>query len=142
VRKSIAVSVVVALTLIGVPLAAAAGVFSGSWYAHDASLTIARGDTATERIWAYVFCPTPQGVGPADYMTMRLQLSDLTQRHATWTAQARVTNIANNCRLSPRKLLHVGEIGQLRLQGGVIHEGLSGIRYCDTAEARQDVCGA
>jgi hypothetical protein len=141
-RRSIAVGVVVAAMVIGAPLTAAASVFSGFWYAHDAPLRITRGDIATERMWAYVFCATAQGVGPADYLTMRLRGSDLIQGRVTWTARVRVTHIENNCRLYPHKLLQVGEVGQIRLRNGVIHEGLSGIPYCDAAEASQDVCGA
>lgn len=100
------------------------------------------GAVATERIWAYVFCATGQGVGPADYMTMRLRLSDITRGRATLTARVRVTHIEDNCRFSPHKLLRVGDVGQLRLRNGVIHEGLTGIRYCDALQASQDVCGA
>jgi hypothetical protein len=115
---------------------AIASVFSHSWYAHDAALSITRGDIATERIWAYVRCAP----GQTDnyYMTLRLQVSDTTQR----TARVRVTHIENNCRIEYHKLLHVGEVGQLRLQNGVVHESLSGISYCDPAEASQGVCGA
>lgn len=141
--RSIALSLVASAVLMVAPLAAAASVFSGKWYAHDASLRITRGGVATERIWAYVFCATSKGPGPVDYLTMRFRLSALKKRQGVWTARDRVTRTRNNCRLdTAHRRLHVGELGQIRLRHGVIREALSGLHYCDPAEARKGACGA
>jgi len=144
VRRSVALCLLVAAIMMGAPLAAAASVFSGSWSAHDASLRITRGDLATETIWAYVFCATAKGPGPAHFMTMHFRVFDVKEWPASWTARIRVTRIRHNCRLSTAhyRLLHVGDVGRIRLRNGIVHERLTGLRYCDRTKARRGVCGA
>jgi hypothetical protein len=142
-RRALAIGLVVAGGFMSVPEAAAASVFTGAWYAHDASLKVGRGGMATETIWAYVFCATAKGPGPADYMTINFRILGINHQRPTWTARVRVTRIRHNCRLGgAHRLLQVGDRGRFRLNNGVIHESLTGRRYCDPVKARKGICGA
>lgn len=109
--------------------------FTGTWYAHGASLRVNGKGRAIIRISDG--CCT-------HLLTLKFRLSRVAGTTAKATARARLTSARYSTSTYPpaSKRKRVGYVGTLRLRGGVITDPFLKLPWCDEAAANRGVCGA
>ena len=107
-------------------------VFAGRWFGHERGLRISSKGRA--KMDVYLGCCT-------HVIDLWFRLSRVHGTYSRARARARVTRVHVFDGSGPGRL-HVGRVGTLRLNHGVITEPFLGGIYCDDAQAQTHYCGA
>jgi alpha-tubulin suppressor-like RCC1 family protein len=109
-------------------------VFAGQWGGHERGLRISRSGLA--KMVVYLGCCT-------HVINLSFHLSRVRGTYSFARARARITHV----HVFTRGILHpgpphVGDVGTVRLKGGIITEPFLGGIYCDVPNALRGNCGA
>ncbi|HZS30072.1 MAG TPA: hypothetical protein VFA37_02325 [Gaiellaceae bacterium] len=108
-------------------------VFAGNWFGHTRGLDISRSGVGRESLSV--------GATPVARLTFKVLRVDGTRAAADARIRLSSVRIVDAGAFGRRSVPQVGELGFLRLRGGVVTDFITGASFCAPKPAAQGVCG-